>query len=70
MLKFLDRAYNQANEELALLGTYEADMQKSGKGEKSSVTKTFAVNAKKDETGADSDAGKDDSPKEKARKRS
>ena len=43
MLKFLERAYNQANEELALLGTYEADMQKSGKGGKSSVTKNFAV---------------------------
>ena len=71
MLKFLERAYNQANEELALLGTYEADIQKQiGKAGKSSSTKTFAVVVKKDENGEDSDAGKEDSAKEKARKRS
>ena len=70
MLKFLERAYNQANEELALLGTYEADMQKSGKGGKSSVTKNFAVTVKKDDNGDNSDDVKEESPKEKARKRS
>jgi hypothetical protein len=35
-MKFLERAYNQANDELALLGTYETDSQKLGKNKSSS----------------------------------
>ena len=64
MLKFLDRAYNQANDELALIGTYEADSKKLGN--KPPTGKTFGANAQSEEKHVDDE----DNLKEKARKRS
>ena len=65
MMSFLDRAYNQATEELALLATYKADSEKKvvKPWEKSTPTKSFAANVKQDDDDSDS-------PKEKARKKS
>ena len=60
MVKFLDRAYNQATEELSLLATYKIDKKIPVK---SAVSKSFAAQAKSDDSNT-SDA------KEKARKRS
>ena len=60
MLKFLDRAYTQANDELALIGTYEPHSKPHSKA----GGKSFAVKAQ--EARSDSEL----SSKEKARKRS
>ena len=71
MLKFLDRAYNQATEDLSLLATYKADMDKKVPV-KPGTPKSFAANIKKsDESSTDDseDDARQDS-KEKARKRS
>ena len=66
MMRFLETAYNQANEELALLATYDADNKKPLKPDKTPV-KPFAIRGKKGEIeNSDSD---EDSPKDKARKR-
>ena len=73
MMKFLDRAYDQATEELALLATYKPDSKKKVKVEEErSPSKTFAANVKKqDENAGDFSENNDtESPKEKARKRS
>ena len=60
MMKFLERAYNQANNELALIGTYESE----GKSHNKSGGKSFA--AKAQEQKPDNEL----SSKEKSRKRS
>ena len=62
MIKFLERAYNQANDELALLGAYEADSKKLGN--KFSGGKTFGAKTEQTKT------GDDETGKEKARRRS
>ena len=62
MLKFLKRAYNKTNDELGLLGAYEADSKKLGN--KISGGKTFGAKAEQTKT------GDDETGKEKARRRS
>ena len=63
MMKFLERAYNQANDELALIGTYEADSKKLGL--KQTAGKSFGAHAQTEEK-----LDNEESSKEKARKRS
>ena len=70
MMSFLDRAYDQATEELALLATYKTDAKKKVKVEDEKIlSKTFAANVRKqDEISGDStDNDDNESPKEKAR---
>ena len=71
MLKFLDRAYNQATEELSLLATYKADNDKKAPV-KGGTNKSFAATIKKGDGGRtdDSDDENKEDAKEKARKRS
>ena len=71
MMKFMERAYDQATEELALLATYKADAKKKGKVEdEKTPSKTFAANVKKQDDGDSPEDDDSDSPKDKARKRS
>ena len=60
MMKFLDRAYDQANAELALIGSYESDHKNHSK----SGGKAFAAKAEEENSSQELSA------KEKARKRS
>ena len=70
-MKFMERAYDQATEELALLATYKADAKKKGKVEdEKTPSKTFAANVKKQDDGDSPEDEDSDSPKDKARKRS
>ena len=61
MLRFLERAYNQANDELALLGTYEADTKKLANKPSSGKAFGSKVSNRSEE---------EDTGKERARKRS
>ena len=71
MMKFLERAYDQATEELALLTTYKADAKKKVKVEDvKPPTKTFAANVKKQDDGDTLEKDNGESAKDKARKRS
>jgi len=65
MVEFLDRAYNQANEELALLATYKSDKKKSTDGKP--PPKVFATDVKKTD---ENESELADSSREKSRKRS
>ena len=47
MMKFLEKSYNMATEELSLLATYKADSEKRGKGERVTPSKSFAANVRK-----------------------
>ena len=73
MMKFLEKSYNMATEELSLLATYRADIEKKGKADRATPSKSFAANVKKQsdsEDGGGTSEKVEDSPKEKARKRS
>ena len=71
MMNFLERAYNQATEELALLSTYKLDKKKGKSDEERPTSKTYAAQVKKQGDTANSiEVDDSNSSKEIARKRS